>query len=123
MVVVSMNPMPPKVIGKKNCLCVRGLFGLSKDPGPKRHPNTWRKEESKEVKDSMMVEKGVVHHKKYEGYYMKQWVRIPKATWTSPIIGKRSTCQTSSNGVSLMKDDVNDEVPNGTPKNLIHLMG
>jgi len=31
------------------------------------------------MKDSMMVEKGGVHHKKYEGHYMKQWVKIPKA--------------------------------------------
>ncbi len=78
-VAISMNPMPPKVIGKELCLHVRGLFGLSKDLGPKRCPNTWRKEESKEVKDSMMVEGGV-HHKKYEGHWMKQRVRIPKAT-------------------------------------------
>jgi hypothetical protein len=71
----------------------------------------------------MMVEEGGAHHKEYEGRCMKQWIRIPKATWTSPIIGKRSTCQASSNKISLINDDVNDEVPNGIPKTLIHLMG
>jgi hypothetical protein len=50
---------------------------------------------------------------------MKQWVIIPKATWTSPILGRRSTCQTSFNRASLMKEDVNDELPNGNPKTLI----
>jgi hypothetical protein len=44
---------------------------LSKDLGPKKQPNIWRKEESKEVKDSMMVEEEGVHHKKYEGRCMK----------------------------------------------------
>jgi len=29
---------------------------------------------------------------------------------------EKSTCRTSSNKTSLMKDDVKDEVPNGTPK-------
>jgi hypothetical protein len=40
MVVVDMKPMPPKTIGRNVCLWARGLFGLSKDPKPKRHLNT-----------------------------------------------------------------------------------
>ncbi len=71
----------------------------------------------------MKVEKVGVHHKQYDGHYMKQWVKIPKATWTSPILGKRSTCQTPSNKAYLINDDVNDEVPNGTPKTLIPFDG
>jgi hypothetical protein len=39
MVVVDMNSMPPKVIGKKNCLWAKGPLGLSKDPKPKKHLN------------------------------------------------------------------------------------
>ncbi len=34
-------------------------------------------------------------------------------------MGKGSTCWTCFNEAYLMKDDVNDEVPNGTPKTLI----
>ncbi len=40
MVVIDMNPMPPKVIGRKASLWARGIYGLSKDLGPRRHPNT-----------------------------------------------------------------------------------
>jgi hypothetical protein len=54
---------------------------------------------------------------------MKQYFKIPKATWTSPIIRKRSTCQTSSNKMYLMKDDMNDEIPNGTLKTLNFFYG
>ncbi len=36
---------------------------------------------------------------------------------------KRSTYQTSFNTISLMKDDLNDEVLNGTPKTLIPFDG
>jgi len=82
----------------------------------KRHPNIWRREESKEMKDSMKVEKGGVHCKRYEDHCRKQWIRILEATWTSPILERRSTCQTSFNRASLMKDDVNDEVPMELPK-------
>jgi hypothetical protein len=96
---------------------------LSKDLGPNKHPNIWRKEKSKEMKNSMKVEKGGVHHKRYDGHCTKQWVGIPKATWTSPILRKRSTCWTSCNMASLMKDDVNNQVPNGTPKTLIPSYG
>jgi len=118
MVTVNMSSMSSKVIGKKVCLCARSPFGLSKDPGPKRHPNTWRREESQKKKGFMKVEEGGVHHKKYEGHCMKQWVKIPKATWTSPIIKKRYPCRTFLNKTSLMKDDVIDEMPNGTLKTL-----
>jgi len=40
MVVVSMNPMPSKVIGKEACLWAKGPSKLSKDLGPKKHPST-----------------------------------------------------------------------------------
>jgi hypothetical protein len=71
----------------------------------------------------MKVEEGGVHCKKYEGRCMKQWIRIPKVIWTSPILTKRSTCQTSSNKAFFIKDDVNDEMPNGIPKILIPFDG
>jgi hypothetical protein len=68
----------------------------------------------------MKVEEGNVHHKKYNGHCTKQWVKIPNlVTWTSFILRKRSTYQTSFKRASLMKDDVNDKMPNGTPKTLI----
>jgi hypothetical protein len=51
----------------------------------------------------MKVEERSVHHKKYDGCYIKQWIRIPKSTWTSPILGKRSTCRTSSSMACLMR--------------------
>jgi len=66
----------------------------------------------------MKVEEGGIHRKRYDGHCTKQWVKIPKVTW-SPILQKKSTFQTLSNKTSLMKDDVNDGVPNGTPKILI----
>jgi len=71
MVIVSMKPMLPKVIGRKACLQAKGSSKLSKDPRPKRCPNTWRKEESKEVKDFMKVEDGGVHHNGYDGCCIK----------------------------------------------------
>jgi hypothetical protein len=67
----------------------------------------------------MKVEEGGVHHKKYEGHCMKQWVKISKATLISPVIKKRSPCRTFCNKTSLMKDDVIDEMPNGTLKTFI----
>lgn len=77
-------------------------------------------EKSKETKDFMSkVERGNVHCNKYDGCYMKQWVIIPKATWTSPNKQKRLTCRTSFNKAFFMKDDLNDEMPNGTLKTLI----
>ncbi len=65
------------------------------------------------------MKNGGVHSKKYDGRYIKQWIRIPKVPWTSPILGKRSTCRTSFNNTSLMKYDVKVKVPNGTLKILI----
>jgi hypothetical protein len=40
MVVIDMNSMPPKVIGRKVYLQAKSLLGLSKDLGAKRRPNT-----------------------------------------------------------------------------------
>jgi hypothetical protein len=50
MVDVDMSPTPLKVIRKQACLRIKGSFGLSKDPGPKRCLNTLWKEESKKIK-------------------------------------------------------------------------
>ncbi len=113
---VDMNLMPPKVIGREACLQAKGLFRLSEDPRSKWCPNTWGREESKEIKNFVKVEDGGVHHKKYNGRCTKQWIKIPKATWTSPILGKRFTCWTSFNKTSLVKDDLKVKVPNRTPK-------
>jgi hypothetical protein len=118
MVVISMKPISPKTIETDTCLWAKSLFRLLKDPRPKKHLNIWRKEKSKKVKDSMKMEYGGVHRNRYNGHYMKQWIKIPKITWTSSILGRRSTCQTSSNKTFFMKDDVKDEVPNGTPQYL-----
>jgi hypothetical protein len=78
MVDVDMSSTPLKVIGKEVCLWTKGLSRLSKDPGPKRCPNTLWKEESKEIKDSMKVEDGSVHHKRYDGHCKKQWVKFQR---------------------------------------------
>jgi hypothetical protein len=40
MVVIDMNPMPPRVIGKKAYLQTKGISRLSKDPKHKKCPNT-----------------------------------------------------------------------------------
>jgi hypothetical protein len=72
MVAIGMKLMPLKVIRNEVYSWVRGLFGLSKDLEPKGHPNTSRREESQEVRDSMKVEKGGVHHKRYDGHCTKQ---------------------------------------------------
>ncbi len=61
MVGVNISPMPLKIIGREACSQAKGLFGLSKDLGPKRRPNIWTKEELQEVRDFMNVEKGNVH--------------------------------------------------------------
>jgi hypothetical protein len=71
----------------------------------------------------MKVEDGSVHCKNYNGRYTKQEIRIPKATSTSPILGKRSTCRTSFCKASLMKDDVKIMMFSTTPKILIPLNG
>jgi hypothetical protein len=91
MVVVNMSSMPSNVIGKETYLWTRNLYRLSKDFGPKRCPNTWRREESKETRESMKVGEGGVHCNRYDGHCMKQWVKIPKVTWTSSIIGRNLT--------------------------------
>jgi hypothetical protein len=108
--------MPSKAIGKEAYLWAKGFYGLSKDLGPKKHPNNWKKNESKETRVSMKVKEGGVHQIKYNGFCMKQWIRISKAIWTSLILGRRSTCWTSFRKASLMKDDKNDKVPNGIHK-------
>jgi hypothetical protein len=123
MVDVIMSPMPPKVIGRDVCLWAKGHFVLSKDPRPKRHLSILWKKESKEISDFMKVKDGSVHHKRYNGCCTKQWVRIPKATWTTTILGKRFTYRASFCRISLMKDDVKVTMPNGTPKILIPLDG
>jgi hypothetical protein len=75
-----MNSMPSKVIRKKACLQVKSPYGLSKDLTPKRSPNTWKNEKSKETKDSMKMEKVSVHPKIYDDHYTKQWIIIPMDT-------------------------------------------
>jgi hypothetical protein len=71
MVAINMNLMPPKVIKRKVNLQIKGPFRLSKDPRFKRRPNIWKKDESKEKKDFIKVEKGGVHHKKYDNHCRK----------------------------------------------------
>jgi hypothetical protein len=44
MVAIDMNPMPPKVIGRKASLHARGPSGLSKDLRFKKHPTKHLKE-------------------------------------------------------------------------------
>jgi len=34
-----MGPMPPKAIWRKACSHAKGPLGLSRDLGPKKHPN------------------------------------------------------------------------------------
>jgi hypothetical protein len=66
---VNMSSTPLMVIGREACLWAKGPFRLLKDLGLKRHLNTLWKEESKEIMDSMKVEDGSVHHKRYNGHY------------------------------------------------------
>ncbi len=91
MVTINMNMMPLKVIRREAYLWARSPYGLSKDLGPKRCPNIWRKEKSKEIRDSMKVEDGSVHLNKYDGCCTKQWIKTPRVTWTSPILRKMFT--------------------------------
>jgi hypothetical protein len=51
MVVVDMKSKAPKTIRKEVCLHAKGHYGLLKDYGPKMCLDTWRREESKEIKD------------------------------------------------------------------------
>jgi hypothetical protein len=78
MVDVDMSSTPPKVIGREACLQTKSSSGLLKDLEPKRCLNIWKKEESKEIKDFVKVEDGGVYHKKYDGHYMKQQIKIQK---------------------------------------------
>jgi hypothetical protein len=80
MVAIDMSLIPLKVIKINICLWAKGPYGLSKDLGPKRCLNIWKKEKSKKMRGFMKVEKKGVHCKKYDGHYMKQWIRIPKVT-------------------------------------------
>jgi len=116
MVVVSMSSMPSNVIGRETCLWIKSLYKPSKDFGTKRHWNIWRREESKETREPMKVGEGGVHHNRYDGHCMQQWVKIPKVTWTSFILGRNLTCWTSFNMAFLIKDHVKGGVPNGIPK-------
>ncbi len=62
-------------------------------------------------------------HERYNGGWTEQWIKVPKATWTSPILRKRSTCRTFFYRAFFMKDDVKVKMSNGTPKILILLDG
>jgi hypothetical protein len=65
---VNISLMPLRVIEKKICLRVRGFLGPSKDPRPKRCPNTWKREELKETKKFMKVgKKGGGQCNRYDG--------------------------------------------------------
>jgi hypothetical protein len=72
MVIINMNSMSQKIIGRKTCLLTRGFFKLSRDFESKKHSNTWRKEESKQIKDFIKLKKGSVHRKRYDGHCTKQ---------------------------------------------------
>ncbi len=50
-----MNSTPPRVIGKGVYLRAKGPFGLSKDLGPKTHPNILWREKTKEIRDYMKM--------------------------------------------------------------------
>jgi hypothetical protein len=63
---------------------------------PKDIQTFYGKKNFKNLRDFVKVEDWGVHCKKYNGPCTKPRVKIPKATWTSPIIGRKSTCRTSS---------------------------
>jgi hypothetical protein len=65
---VGMKLMPPRLIGRKTCLQVKGLLRLLKNFKPKMHRNTWRKEKLKETKEHMKVGKCGVQHDRYDGH-------------------------------------------------------
>ncbi len=87
-VAVGMNLMPPKVIGRETCLCARGPFGLSKDLGPKKRPNIWKREESNVVRDFMKVKKGSVHCKIYEGRARNNELEFQRPPEHHPFYGE-----------------------------------
>ncbi len=112
-----------KLLGEKFIYELKSFLGYQKILDP-RGAQTFEERGVKKKINFMKLEHECVHHKRYNGHCTKQWIKIPKATWTLSILRKRFTWQTSSNNkTSLMKDDVNDEVPNGTPKTLIHYDG
>jgi hypothetical protein len=49
MVDVGMNLMPSKIIGREACLWAKNPSKLSKDFGPKKHPNISKRKESKKT--------------------------------------------------------------------------
>ncbi len=67
-----MNMTPPKVIRKDVYLQIKGPYGLSKDPRPKRRPNILKKGDSNKKKDYVKVEDEGVHRKRYNGHCTKQ---------------------------------------------------
>jgi hypothetical protein len=67
----------------------------------------------------MKVKEGVVRCKRYNRCCMKQWIKIPKVIFKSPILKKKFTWRTFSSWAFFIKDDVNDEMSNGTLKTLI----
>jgi hypothetical protein len=97
MVAINMNLTPSKVIRKETCLWVRSPSKLSKDLGLKRCLNILKREEFLKIKNSAKVKYGGVHYKTYDGCCTKQWVKILKVKWTSPILRNRFTCQTFYN--------------------------
>ncbi len=94
-------------------------FRTIKGPWTQKVSKHLKKGKVKKTREFMKVGKGNAQHNRYDGHCVQQSIRIPKATWTSPSSGRRSTCQTSFSKVPLMKDDFYDDVLNGTPKTLI----
>jgi hypothetical protein len=80
MVDVNMSSTPPNVIGGMFVYKLKVIMGYQRIMDPKMHPKFLWKEKSKEIRDFMKVEDGSVHHKKYNGHYTKQRIKIPKAT-------------------------------------------
>ncbi len=64
---VNISLMPPRVIGREACLWAKGFSRPSRDPRPKRCPNTWKKEELKETKEFMKVGEVGVQRNRYNG--------------------------------------------------------
>jgi hypothetical protein len=70
MAAVGMSSMPPKVIGKEAyCYKLKVLMGCQRILDPKGQ--TFKGRKSKEVRDSMKVEKEHVHRTRYEGHCTK----------------------------------------------------
>jgi hypothetical protein len=69
MVVVSMNSMPPKVIGKEACLWARGISRLSKHPDLR---SKHLKEGGVKGNKGLKIEDVGVQHNKYDSCCTKQ---------------------------------------------------